>query len=191
MKKLFLLISFSCCFCFAFAQNKSLADTIPYKFSWKNGWALKMNLLQPITIGEFRFGIEKKVAKRTNFSVYSAFYIPKFEHFYYNRAEGYEFLGQYNGTSNFKVGVSLIQFSKKEKSDYLELLFFYKSYKDFYFDPYQPFEFNGKTYFHYYYEVFCLQSLYCKRLNIDKFAFLDFFAGIGLRMKFEKIIIHP
>ena len=191
MKKLFLFPLLL--FALAAHSQSNKTDTIPYHFSWKNGWAVKMNLLQPITIGEFRLGIERRVSRYINLDILGSYYIPKMQFFYYGD-EGNSFEGQYSGKGNYKIGLGLMRMEKIKNPIYSELIFCYRYYHDYRYDytDVYPYVFNSGIQYNAFYftKVFSLNGLVGKRVNINKFI-IDFYGGLGLRLKYIRSDFNP
>ncbi|MEY2829525.1 MAG: hypothetical protein RIQ33_1383 [Bacteroidota bacterium] len=199
MKKHLLLLLFCFVGLSAFCQSNKInkQDSVSYHFSLKNGWALKINALQPFVYGEFRIQIEKMVSKNNSVEILGSFFVPKFQYEYAQRAKGFDIYGQYTGNRNFKIGLGYIMKLSSERNPmFLELFGFYKRYDDYYDNPStrQTF-FNNTNYNLYYFEkynykVFCIQTLANKRINIRHF-FIDVFGGVGLRIKYVKYVYVP
>jgi hypothetical protein len=69
----------------AFCQSNKIhkQDSVPYHSTIKNGWALKLNALQPFVIGEFRMHFEKRITEHSAFEVSGSVYRPSLQLFYY------------------------------------------------------------------------------------------------------------
>jgi hypothetical protein len=190
MKKLLLLFFLFFNYCFSFAQSKkaNINDSIPFKFSFDNGWVLKLNALQPIAIGEFRVGVEKQILNKSSIELFGSYYIPSLQ--FYNSIGGKGDLnsGKYFGNNNYKFGAGYLKMV--EYNSYLEVIGFYhysmdtKDFTSKYFNLLQvPKSYTaiGKN------RVFCFQILGVKRLEKNK-MFVDVFLGFGLRYRYADII---
>jgi hypothetical protein len=190
MKKVILLFAFVLGnFCFVFAQTKktNVSDTIPYHFSLKNDWALKLNALQPFVVGEFRFGLEKRIKNYSSLEFQGSLYIPSFQMYYYDLKDK-SFEGQYAGKNNYRIGLGF-DFYPKEMGDklYIQFMFSYRHYEDIrvnFIDDSQPFLFANNIHYDYkdYYRVFLIQANINRRYAIKR-IFADVYIGIGLRTK--------
>jgi hypothetical protein len=192
MKKVILLFAFVLGnFFFVFAQTKktNVSDTIPYHFSLKHDWALKLNALQPFVVGEFRFGLEKRITKHDGLDLIASFYVPSLQLFHYSE-KGRSFAGQYSGNRNYKLGIGYLNWFGTNNQAYFELLAFYHCYEDYYYnlnDDVYPYLFDGKVNYtlQINHRIFSTQLLVGNRIKTNRF-FLDYYFGFGLRTIYIK-----
>jgi hypothetical protein len=185
MKKLFLFPLFL--FALAAHSQSYKTDTLPYHFSWKNGWAVKIAPLQIID-AELRLYVEKKISKKTSFEFFGSHNIPNIA-----SISSEVFAGSYKSSDNYisnyaaygnKIGVGYLHFFSANHHSYIAFESFYKNYA-----------YDIKTRFHdldtrYCFEVFCLQTILCKRVA-KKIIFYDLFIGGGIRTRYIKAPVFP
>jgi hypothetical protein len=196
MKKLLLLFFLFLNYCFVFAQIKkvSLDDSIPYHFSLKHDWALKINALQPFLYGEFRFGLEKNICKNRSIEMIGSFYVPSLQQFYDpNNSGGYS--GQYSGRSNYKLGFGYLYKIGPLSPIFTQVSLFYHHFEDSEYnieDIRNPLIFEGKSNYDVLnkHNVYCIQMIGGKRWEL-KHLFFDAYFGFSLREKFQKTIVTP
>jgi hypothetical protein len=198
MKKHSLLVLFCFVGLSAFCQSNKInkQDSVPYHFSLKNGWALKVNALQPFVYGEFRLGIEKRITKMTSLELINSYYIASLQQFYAKGGRADSYAGQYFGKNNYKIGLGFIlKEPETQHPIFVEFSFFYHYSEDFKInveDDAQPYLFNQKSNFDFITQekVFCFQILCSKRIKKNH-LFLEPYFGFSLREKYLKLIARP
>jgi hypothetical protein len=194
MKKHLLLLLFCFVGLSAFCQSNKInkQDSVPYHFSLKNGWALKLNALQPFVIGEFRLGAEKRISPKTSIEFFGSYYIPSLQFYYALGGRGDLNSGKYFGKNNFKIGAGCLIEVPSIKRTYIEVLGFYhylEDIKDFSNSSFnlqqtiQGYSFGGKN------KVFCFQIFGVNRLE-RRSIFFDIYFGFGLRGRSSQIIMN-
>ncbi|MFM2225513.1 MAG: hypothetical protein RJA07_1715 [Bacteroidota bacterium] len=194
MKKHLLFLLFCLVDLSAFCQSNKInkQDSVASDFSTESGWALKINALQPFTIGEFRLGTEKRISPKTSIEFFGSYYIPSLQFFYALGGRGDLNSGKYFGKNNFKIGTGCLIEVPSIKRTYIEVLGFYhylEDTKDFsnsslnFQQLIKGYNFAGKN------KIFCFQILGVNRLERGN-IFFDIYFGFGLRGRSSEIIMN-
>ncbi len=178
---------------YTYSQSNK-ADSLHYHFSLKNGWALKLNALQPFVIGEFRFGLEKRVRSDISIEVIESFYVSKFQRYYYD-SKSKSFEGQYSGKRNYKVGLGFNFYPDNLQKLFVSFQFIFRHYQDIrtnYVDDSPPYRFAKGIIYDYKdsYKVILLQTTINRRVSING-IYTDIFLGVGGRVKLIKSEFIP
>ncbi|MFM2225512.1 MAG: hypothetical protein RJA07_1714 [Bacteroidota bacterium] len=187
MKKYLLFLLFCLIDLSAFCQSNKInkQDSVPYHFSIKNGWALKINALQLLTEYECRIYLEKKITKNTSVEVFGSYYYADYSlaDFYWVERLG---LGYLNYAR--KIGVGYKMYSRNKNPHVTTFEFFYKYFERANygisttpFNSSYPANYNEYDY----YNSFCLQWSEGKKIELKRFI-CEFYCGAGMRVRFLK-----